>query len=139
MPASIRRIKNTFTNIANFFFSLRCQLSIAEYWGLLFFACISLFVPKLWFAIFGYILFKTSRVEMRLNPLPVELPNIVLHIQMNHIDSLTKAIESNPELLYLQYKRQSLLAWCQYYKNPRAQSVIIQLMAKHPQSLSVAA
>jgi hypothetical protein len=138
MPASNRK-KILFTVITNFFLSLRCQLSVSEYWGLLFFACISLFVPKLWFAVFGYVLFKTSRVEMILNPLPVELPNIVLHIQMNHIDSLTKAIESNPEILYLHYKRQNLLAWCQYYKNPRAQSVIMQLMAKHPQSLSVAA
>jgi hypothetical protein len=131
--------KNWRTVMLSFFSSLRCQLSIGEYWGLLFFSCVSLFVPKLWFAVFGYIFFKTTRVEMKLNPLPVELPNIVLHIQLNHIESLTKAIESNPEILYLQYKRQNLLAWCQYYKNPRAQSVILQLMAKHPQSLSVAA
>ena len=120
------------TTLTSFVLSLRCTLSPQEYWGILFFSCFCLFLPKLWFVVAGFLIYKIERVEMKLRPIPLELPNIVLHIQMNHIQSLTDAIESNPEILYAQYKKQSLLAWCQYYKNPNAQILITQLMEKHP-------
>ena len=126
--------KKWLTNFGNYILSLRCTLTAQEYWGILFFSCICLFNPLLSLGVVAFIAFKTTRVEMQLSPVPIELPSIVLHIQMNHIQSLIEAIESNPEILYVHHKKQSLLAWCQYYKNPNAQSVITQMMKKHPQS-----
>jgi hypothetical protein len=118
--------------ILNFLTSLRCPLSINEYWSVLFIACLSLFMPKLWIGLFAFFFYKTHREKMVLRPALVDLPNLVLHIQMNHLTSLTSYVERNPEILYYQYKNLSLLSWCIYYKNQAAHSAISDLMKKHP-------
>ncbi|AUO00109.1 hypothetical protein DOM21_00175 [Bacteriovorax stolpii] len=68
-----------------------------------------------------------------------ELEQIILFIQMNHLQSLTEAIEGNPGLLYLCHKKRSLLYWCSHYNNTKAHMVVIQLIKKYPKENSVIA
>lgn len=68
-----------------------------------------------------------------------ELEKIILFIQMNHLQSLTEAIESNPALLYLCHKKRPLLYWCTHYNNTKAHMVVIQLIKKYPKENSLIA
>ncbi len=61
-----------------------------------------------------------------------DIEQIVLFIQTNRLQSLTEAIEANPELLHLEHKRRSLLFWCSHYNNPKAQMLVVHLTKKYP-------
>lgn len=115
-------------------FPLEVSLIAQDYWCMLLIMCVGLFIPKLITLIPIYILLKTHRrvkkEEFEANPR--ELEQLVLFIQMNHLQSLTEAIESNPILLYGMYKKKTLLCWCKAYNNTKALMVIIQMTKKYP-------
>lgn len=115
--------------IANFQFPLESSMGVNDYWALLFICCVSLFAHKLLWAIPIYIALKTNKrlvLKKKSKPCP-ELAQIVSYIKMNHLQSLTEALESNPSLLLCEYKKRSLHSWCEYYKNPKASTVIAQI------------
>lgn len=61
---------------------------------------------------------------------------VIQSVVKNNLQELEMAIESNPEILYCDYRRKSLETWCRYYKNKGAQEVIAQLKIKYPRKLS---
>lgn len=63
---------------------------------------------------------------------------VVRSVQLNHLQNLSDAIEANPEILYCEYQRRSLIAWCRYYKNTRAQELIMRMMIKYPKEAMAA-
>lgn len=112
-----------------------------DYWVLLFISCLALFEPRLFFGVVIYMLFKTNRrvSSMEKKHLPSDLEKLVLFIHMNHLQSFTEAIESNPNLLYCDYKKKSLLNWCKFYNNTKALGVVIQMTQKYPKEELLAA
>lgn len=98
---------------------------------------LSCFVPKVGFFLPIYVLWVTNgRVsQQEQEQIPLTLEQTILFIQMNHLQSLTEAIEQNPELLYMDYKKKSLLYWCKHYKNTKAHTVILQLMKRYPSNI----
>lgn len=115
-------------------FPLESCLAINDYWAMLFICCVSLFMHKLLWVIPIYILFKTNvRIVVKeAKAHPPELEQMVSFIQLNHLQSLTEAIESNPTLLHYEYKKKDLLSWCKFYNNTKALMVIIQMSKKYP-------
>lgn len=132
----IEKIKNGIEYLSTFSFPLMINLGPNDFWALMFMGCISLFVPKFAIVIPIYLLFKTSRRcsigKMKKITPPKEMEQIVLFIQSNKLDSLTKAIESNPKILHCDYKQQTLLSWCKFYNNTKALMVVLQLIKKYP-------
>lgn len=115
--------------------TLEFKLITTDYWTLLFIGCLSLFIPFLWASLPLYLIFKTKRKEhkaVQTKRINCDLPEVVLFIQRNHLQSLSQAIESNPDILYSEYKNQNLLSWCKHYNNAKALSVIIQMTKKYP-------
>ncbi len=105
-----------------------------DIWTLLFISCLALYAPILWSAFVIYIgikafLFIGSYAKYKKENIQ---NNVVEALQMNRLEDLTREIEANPEILYCDYQRRSLIAWCRYYKNTRAQELIIHLMQKYP-------
>ncbi|MBC7427897.1 MAG: hypothetical protein H7336_04740 [Bacteriovorax sp.] len=120
------------------------RLIANDYWALLFICCISLFVHKLFFCVFIYMAFKIKKVDKRADlreiyEQPKEIDRLILFIHMNHLQSLTEAIESNPQLLYCDYKKKSLTHWCKHYNNTKAILVINQMIQKYPKEAFQAA
>lgn len=128
-----------------YFYSIFSPITVSldthDYWGLLFIGCISLFQPKLFFLAIIYMALKTNRrvAERELKEQPSEVEQLILFIHMNHLQSLTEAIESNPQLLYCDYKKKSLLHWCKHYNNTKALMVITQMTQKYPKEQLLAA
>lgn len=123
-------------------FPFECSLGARDYWCLLLIGCISLFISKLAWIIPAYLLFKTTTKKIQFayqSAIPKEVEQVVHFIQSNHLQSLTEAIESNPDLLYCDYKKQSLLSWCKYYNNTKALMVVIQMSKKYPRRELIAA
>ena len=120
---------------------LKLSLDTHDYWGLLFIGCLSLFIPLLSIVAVVYLLFKINRrtVVQELKEQPQEIEQLILFIHMNHLQSLTEAIESNPQLLYMDYKKKSLWHWCNHYNNTKALMVITQMTQKYPKTELVAA
>jgi len=109
-------------------------LATKDYWTLLFISCLALYAPILWCAFIIFIGVKSFMFLDRYAKNKKEniQDNIVQSLQMNRLEDLSRAIEANPEILYSDYQRRSLIAWCRYYKNTRAQELIIHLMQKYP-------
>lgn len=120
---------------------LKLSLDTHDYWGLLFIGCLSLFVPLLSIVAIVYLMFKINRrtIVQELKEQPPEIEQLILFIHMNHLQSLTEAIESNPQLLYMDYKKKSLLHWCKHYNNTKALMVINQMTQKYPKTVNLAA
>jgi hypothetical protein len=112
-----------------------------DYWVILFICCLALFEPRLIIGVGIYMLFKTSRrvVSLEKKYRPSDLEQLVLFIHMNHLQSFTLALESNPNLLYCDYKKKSLLHWCKFYNNTKALGVVIQMTQKYPKEELLAA
>jgi hypothetical protein len=110
------------------------SLATKDYWTLLFISCLALYVPILWTAFAIYLCVKTHShfLQSNLNQKESVQSSIVHSLQFNKLDELTVAIEENPEILYCDFQRRSLMNWCRYYKNTRALEVVIQLMKKYP-------
>ncbi|MDD4974669.1 MAG: hypothetical protein PHY93_09990 [Bacteriovorax sp.] len=110
------------------------SLATKDYWTLLFISCLALYAPILWAAFVIYLCLKTH-IQFKRNII-TEKENVqcdvVNSLQMNQLQKLSEAIDANPDILYCDYQRRSLIAWCRYYKNTRAQELIIQLMKKYP-------
>jgi hypothetical protein len=126
----IYKWKDTFSN---FYFPFESCMGVNDYWALLFICCFSLFLPKLLWAIPLYIALKTNKrmvLKKTKKPSP-ELAQIVSYIKMNHLQSLTEALESNPSLILCEYKNKSLHSWCEFYNNPKAGTVISQISNKN--------
>ena len=130
-----RRIKN---NLIPFFlnnpFKLYNFLDAKDFWTLLFISCLALFVPYFWGSCILFLIYKMI-TQVQKNSI-LELENfhcdIVRAVELNQLESLNNAIDANPEILYCVYQRRSLVAWCRYYKNTRAQELIMQGMLKYP-------
>lgn len=112
-----------------------------DYWAILFICCLALFEPRLIIGVGIYMLFKTSRhvVIPEKKDRPIELAQLVFFIHMNHLQSFSEALESNPNLLYCDYKKKSLLHWCKFYNNTKALGVVIQMTQKYPKEELLAA
>lgn len=116
------------------------SLATKDYWTLLFISCLALYAPILWTAFGIYLCYKTH-AQFQHNTLTEKehVQNVIIQsVQMNRLEELSQAIESNPDILYCDYQRRSLVAWCRYYKNTKAQELIMHLMKKYPKE-SVAA
>jgi hypothetical protein len=116
---------------------IEIRLVANDFWVMLFICCISLFVHKLFFSVFIYLIFKIRKVDKKADlreiyEPPKEVEQLILFIHMNHLQSLTEAIESNPQLLYCDYKKKSLVHWCKHYNNTKAILVIHQMSQKYP-------
>ncbi len=136
------RLRNTKEYIYSLLLPFESSLTSNDLWGMVFVLAIALFIPPLAWLIPIYVICKTNRrvVAREKEDFPKELEQAVLFIQMNHLQSLTEAIESNPGLLHAVYKKHSLLHWCKYYNNTKALMVVIQLLKKYPkESSSIAA
>lgn len=123
---------------------IEMQLVANDYWALLFICCVSLFAHKIFFGVFIYMVFKIKKIHKRsdlreIYEPPKELEQLILFIHMNHLQSLTEAIESNPQLLYCDYKKKSLIHWCRHYNNTKAILVINQMTQKYPRDGYLAA
>jgi hypothetical protein len=110
------------------------SLASKDYWTLLFISCLALYAPMLWAAFVIYLCFKTHYQFKQNNITEKENVqcDVVMSVQMNHLQKLSEAIDANPDILYCDYQRRSLIAWCRYYKNTKAQELIIQMMEKYP-------
>ncbi len=127
--------------VLNILFPIEATLIKEEYWSVLFISCFAMFYPKLLLPIWIYLVYKTnfSIADEEIKQRPDEIEKLVLYIHMNHLQSLTEAIESNPQLLYCDYKKKSLLHWCKVYNNTKALSVVIQMTQKYPKEQLLAA
>ena len=116
------------------------SLATKDCWTLLFISCLALYAPILWTAFAIYLCFKTHHQFQLNNILKKENAqcDLVLSVQLNHLNKLSEAIEANPDILYSDYQRRSLTAWCRYYKNTKALELIIQMMKKYPQKMLAA-
>ena len=110
------------------------SLATKDYWTLLFISCLALYAPILWAAFVIYLCFKTHDQFKKKSITEKENVqcDVVNSVQMNQLQKLSEAIDANPDVLYCDYQRRSLIAWCRYYKNTRAQELIIQMMKKYP-------
>lgn len=139
------KVKDGLDQISSFSLPFVIGLGPGDFWVLMFMGCISLFIPKLGLAIPVYLLFKTSKrsslPKSRSIQAPKEMEQIVLFIQSNKLESLTEAIESNPNILHCNYKKQTLLSWCKFYNNTKALMVVLQMIKKYPpeKAMSMAA
>ena len=117
------------------------KLNSRDYWALLFIGCLSLFLSYLWISLPFYLGFKLNKKTHASvhNAGNSSLPEVLVLIQRNHLQSLSVAIESNPHLLYSEYKNQTLLMWCKHYNNSKAQALIIQLLRKYPKTQPLSA
>lgn len=110
------------------------SLATKDYWTILFLACLALYAPILWAACGLFLCYKTHlqfRFKHRVAIENVQ-NTIVKCVELNQLQKLSEAIETNPDILYCDFQRRSLIAWCRYYKNTSAQELIIQLMKKYP-------
>jgi hypothetical protein len=131
-------------HLSNYFSQIEMRLVANDYWCLLFICCISLYIHKLFFGVFVYMAFKVTKIDKRADlraiyEPPKEIDQIILFIHMNHLQSLSDAIESNPQLLYCDYKKKSLIHWCKHYNNTNAIVMINQMTQKYPKETFLAA
>ena len=126
-------VKRWKQSLSNFSFPYVVGLGVNDYWAILFIGCISLFAPKILWVLPIYFLLKTHKrliIKSHLKSRP-ELGQIVTFIKMNHLQSLSEALESNPSLIYCEYKKKSLMSWCEHYNNASAQKIISQISSKN--------
>ena len=116
------------------------SLATKDYWTLLFISCLALYAPILWAAFAIYLFIKTLNQFQINNLIEKEnvQSNIVESVQANQLQKIIETIDANPDILYCDYQRRSLIAWCRYYKNTEAQELIIQMMKKYPKELLAA-
>jgi hypothetical protein len=130
------KLKNVFDYLSEFSLPFVIALGPIDFWAIMFIGCLTLFVPKLVWSIPIYILFKSTKRrslgKTKKTQPPKEMEQIVLLIQSNKLDSLTKAIESNPKILHCDYKKQTLLSWCKFYNNTKALMVVLKMIKKYP-------
>lgn len=121
-------------------FYLYHSLATKDYWAILFLACVALYAPILWAACGAFLCYKTHIQFRQILIAQIEdaQSRVVLSVQLNQLQTLREVIEANPEILYCNYQRRSLIAWCRYYKNTCAQELIVQMMQKYPQMAKVA-
>lgn len=110
------------------------SLATKDYWTMLFISCLALFAPILWTALGLFIAYKifTHVLETNVSHLEIMKNVVVRSVVKNNLEELEMAIEANPEILYCDYQRKSLEAWCRLYKNTKAQELIVQMMKKYP-------
>lgn len=116
------------------------SLAAKDYWAILFISCLALYAPALWIATALFLCYKTH-YQFRVNHIAQieSAQSVVIHsLELNQLQKLSEIIEANPEILYFDYQRRSLIAWCRYYKNTRAQELIIQMMKKYPKTSAAA-
>lgn len=133
-PSGLRRNFKAYLFIMSAPIYLYHSLATKDYWTLLFISCLALYAPILWTAFAIYLCCKTCNQFQQSNLIEKEnIQNVIVQsVKLNHLEVLTKAIEENPDILYCDYQRRSLIAWCRYYKNTRAQELIMQMMIKYP-------
>jgi hypothetical protein len=129
-----KNIKSYFLLLITLPVYLYQSLVVKDFWALVFISCLALYIPILWSAFPVYLCFKTYN-QFKQNYI-LEKENvqndIIKSVQTNQLQKLAEAIDANPDILYCDYQRRSLIAWCRYYQNTKAQELIIQLMEKHP-------
>lgn len=110
------------------------SLASKDYWTILFISCLALYAPALWAACALFLCYKTQTQFKQIHIAQIESAQhaIVQSIELNQLQKLSDAIETNPEILYFEYQRRTLIAWCKYYKNTRAQELVMDLMNKYP-------
>lgn len=138
IPTHTNRPRNWMEYLYNITLPIESSIERNDLWGILFIGSIALFVPPLFFFALIYVALKTNvRIaEREEKEKSKELEQLILFIQVNHLQSLTEAIEANPGLLYLNHKKHSLLYWCKYYNNSKAHLVIVQMIRKYPKEIS---
>lgn len=110
------------------------SLATKDYWTVLFISCLALYAPLLWAGLILFLCFKTHN-QFQQNNINVKenaQSDVVRSVQLNQLQKLSEVIDANPDILYCDYQRRSLIAWCRYYKNTKAQELIIQMMNKYP-------
>ena len=110
------------------------SLATKDYWTVLFISCLALYAPMLWAGLIVFLCFKIRNQFEQNNITEKENVqcDIVKSVQLNQLEKLSEVIDANPVILYCDYQRRSLIAWCRYYKNTKAQELIIQMMSKYP-------
>jgi len=110
------------------------SLSTKDFWTILFISCLALFAPILWSGLAFFLCYKIYCQLYQNNLSQIENVQycVVQSVQMNRLEELSKVIDENPGVLYCDYQRRSLVAWCRYYKNTKAQELVIKMMKKYP-------
>ncbi|GEM_PF-752082 len=110
------------------------SLATKDYWTMLFISCLALYSPILWTGLGLFLAYKLIKCiqESAVSQRQIVQDVIIQSVLKNNLLELELAIESNPDILYCEYQRKSLEAWCRYYKNTKAQELIMQLKQKHP-------
>ena len=116
------------------------SLTIKDYWTLLFISCVALYAPILWSA---FVLFLIYKIIVHFNQNNIDEQHsaqneVIEALIKNNLIELSEKIDQNPDVLYKNYQRRSLVNWCRYYKNTKAQELVIQKMNKYPEQ-SIAA
>lgn len=126
-------IKHWKESLSNFTFPYVVGLGVYDYWAILFIGCISLFATKVLWILPVYFLFKIQKriiIKSQKKPCP-ELAQIVAFIKLNHLQPLAEALESNPSLIYCEYKKKSLMSWCEHYNNADARKIIAKISGRN--------
>lgn len=112
------------------------SLATKDYWTMLFISCLALFAPVLWTGLGLFVAYKMIAYikEAKFNRREIVQNVVVQSVLKNDLQELELAIESNPEILYCEYQRKSLESWCRYYKNTKAQELIVKMMKKYPKN-----
>lgn len=120
-----------FLSVPVYFFH---SLATKDYWTMLFISCLALFAPVLWTALALYIAYKLCSCiqQSTISQRQIVQDVVIQSVLKNNLTELELAIDANPDILYCEYQRKSLEAWCRYYKNTKAQELIIQLKQKYP-------
>ncbi|MDO9182658.1 MAG: hypothetical protein Q7U04_09630 [Bacteriovorax sp.] len=110
------------------------SLGARDCWTILFISCLALYAPICWASLVMFLCYKVYSQFLQNNIMAKEIVqcDVVLSVELNKLQKLSDAIDANPDVLYCDYQRRSLIAWCRYYKNTQAQELIITMMKKYP-------
>ncbi len=95
-----------------------------EGFGFIFPAYILIIIPVVFFHVY-----YCNEIEYKIVT-KADLEKVISLIRINHHQSLLEELTNQPEILNVKYKKKSLLYWAKHYRNPKANSIIIQLMSE---------
>ena len=122
-------------------FPVEFSLGQGDVWVLVFLGCISLFMTKLIWLAPLYIMCKATRkiTIKKSKTQQSEMAEAITFIETNQLKSLCEVIESNPSLLQCEYKKKTILSWCEFYHNTNAFIAVDQIRKKTLNKTSIAA
>ncbi|MBY0413266.1 MAG: hypothetical protein K2Q18_03840 [Bdellovibrionales bacterium] len=137
----LQRMKKWKKALSSSEFPVEFSLGQNDIWVLVFLGCISLFMTKLLWLIPLYVMCKaTKKITVKKSKTQQsEMAEAITFIETNQLKSLCEVIESNPSLLQCEYKKKTILSWCEFYHNTNAFIAVDQIRKKSQVKTSIAA